>query len=113
MTQRQMLLDEAVAKKSDPESSYKVGEEFHKSGKAEKHREKIMNYLRKNNGSAGHEISAKISLTHVQVMRRTSELRSKGEVINCRNCQLNLYRCKGGDCAYPIFKGNEITWWIK
>lgn len=109
----QLTLPYPLAHTKDPISSFKVGEEFHKSGKAEKHRIIIMNFLRTHNGSTGHKIANNISLTQVQVMRRMSELRAKGEVINCLNCQLNLHRCKGGDCAYPIFKNNEVTWWIK
>jgi len=107
------LCNQPVAHTKDPKSSFKAGEEFHKSGKAESHYIKIMDFLRKNNGSTGHKIADNTSLTQVQVMRRMSELRAKGEVINCMNCQLNLFRCKGGNCAYPIYKNDQVTWWIK
>jgi len=110
---KQQLLPYPVAKNKDPISSFKAREEFHKSGKAESHRKRIMGILRSHNGSTGKKIAVKTGLKFEQVARRMSELRAKGEVINCKNCQLNLYSCKGGGCAFPIYENNLITWWVR
>jgi len=110
---KQLPLPYPVAKSRDPISSFKAGEDFHKSGRAESHSERIMNALRKRNGSIGKKIAQETKLTFVQVARRLSELRAMGKVKNCNHCRLNLYRCKGGDCAYLRYQNNEILWWIK
>ena len=95
-----VVVGHAQARKSDPATSHQAIAEHEASGKAESHRQRILENIKVVEGRTFGEIAVAVRLDAVEVMRRLNDLRKAGEI---QKGYARVCRVKGTHC---------LTWWL-
>ena len=75
------LFDLPHSRTSDPLSSFKAGDRHHLSGKAESHRQQILEFMRGKRPMTSKQIALNMGMDRHEVARRLPEMARKGLVM--------------------------------
>lgn len=112
-----MTLSEVPAsRKKDVESSHVAEDAITKSGQRHSHCSDILVALERYNGSTSRELNFQMGFgDRYEIAKRLSDLRSIGEVGNCRigcyHCTLPCEKAEKAMRKCDVGKRTALTWW--